>query len=644
MQQAVTLLREERHFWVEELDGVANEYPYKKILEIFVRVNSGGTKLDASDLMFAAMKEGWSDTEQNVEAIVDVLNDGRLGFDKTFALRCLVVANGKGSELSSDKFTSLEGEKLIVAIQASWARAEAAFQELRDFITNDLKLYADKVVRSYGSFVPLFDYLYHNPKPDEGNRVLMRAYYYKAQLFNWYGAQTDNVINAMHTRVGKPLTTGFPLTSVKEYFRDSRKAETELRLEHLLNMRLRFIILNLIYVERFGASPFNVCFKGNEPHVDHIYPQTPLKKTLGLPTAEINHIGNYRFVGATVPQTPDRSRSAIARISAHARREKSIRHGHISTLHIWWARRPLAACRAVICAALWPDPADPNCPQAFRDAAARQIMAFARRADGDMKLLATSSEEGKARWAALAKSHQRQPDRRDRVSLRCGRPARLHRRLRQLGQLDRPAYLETSRALTQAAHEALGGEPGTRPLVVDPFAGGGSIPLEALRVGADAFASDLNPVAVLLNKVVLEYIPKYGQTSWPTRFASGASGSRSRPRRNWLSSTRKTRTARRRSPTSGQGKAINRTIGWISRCEGDVGRDGGCGIRAFAVETAERGCGRRAATLCCDDPDRYTGKILPIALGARFCGTSGGSRGTGMSKEVASGNDQLSPR
>ena len=50
-----------------------------------------------------------------------------------------------------------------------------------------------------------------------------------------------------------------------------------------------------------------------------------------------------------------------------------------------------------------------------------------------------------------------------------------------------------------------------RPLVVDPFAGGGSIPLEALRVGADAFASDLNPVAVLLNKVVLEYIPKYGQ-------------------------------------------------------------------------------------------------------------------------------------
>src|ERR1700688_4580980 len=59
----------------------------------------------------------------------------------------------------------------------------------------------------------------------------------------------------------------------------------------------------------------------------------------------------------------------IKRVSAHARREKSIRHGHISTLHIWWARRPLAACRAVICAALWPDPADPLCPESFRQEA-----------------------------------------------------------------------------------------------------------------------------------------------------------------------------------------------------------------------------------------------------------------------------------
>src|SRR3954453_22940587 len=66
----------------------------------------------------------------------------------------------------------------------------------------------------------------------------------------------------------------------------------------------------------------------------------------------------------------------IKRISAHARREKSIRYGHISTLHIWWARRPLAACRAVILASLWPDPVDENCPRRFRVEGAKLLSRF----------------------------------------------------------------------------------------------------------------------------------------------------------------------------------------------------------------------------------------------------------------------------
>jgi putative DNA methylase len=191
----------------------------------------------------------------------------------------------------------------------------------------------------------------------------------------------------------------------------------------------------------------------------------------------------------------------IKRISAHARREKSIRHGHISTLHIWWARRPLAACRAVICAALWPDPADPLCPDSFRSTA-RQLME--KWASDHLKL---SGEESGRNFVAI----QKDPDLlKDNGLLRRA----LLDFIADFANWDNSTvkeYLDTSRALTQAAHEALGGAPETRSLVMDPFAGGGSIPLEALRVGADAFAGDLNPVAVLLNKVVLEYIPKYGQ-------------------------------------------------------------------------------------------------------------------------------------
>ncbi len=191
----------------------------------------------------------------------------------------------------------------------------------------------------------------------------------------------------------------------------------------------------------------------------------------------------------------------IKRISAHARREKSIRHGHISTLHIWWARRLLAACRAVICASLWPDPADPLCPDMFRRVAREQMTVWAK------DHLDLVSEDSWPRFVGISKDERKLDNL---VELRSA----LLDFIADFANWDNstvPEYLEASRLLTQTAHEVLSGKSGSRPLVADPFAGGGVIPLEALRIGADAFASDLNPVAVLLNKVVLEYIPKYGQ-------------------------------------------------------------------------------------------------------------------------------------
>lgn len=296
--QLLSLLREEKHFWIQELDGVANEYPYDTILDIFVRVNSGGTKLDASDLMFAAMKEAWSDIEEIIEQTTQMLNGPNLQFDKTFPLKCLLVAHGRGAEASPEKFAGADGDKLMAEINGGWGKAEQAFQELRDFLKNDLRIYADKIIRSYNSFIPLFDFLYHNPKPDEATRALMRAYHYKAQLFGWYSQSTDTIVNALHTIVGKVYPAGFPMGELKEYF-NRRGSQTELTRLHLNEARLRFILLNQIYVDQMGSSPFDVKFKGNDPHVDHIYPESMLRTKLGLLSADINHLGNLRFMGAT---------------------------------------------------------------------------------------------------------------------------------------------------------------------------------------------------------------------------------------------------------------------------------------------------------------------------------------------------------
>ncbi|MCP9446719.1 MAG: DUF1156 domain-containing protein [Nitrospira sp.] len=162
----------------------------------------------------------------------------------------------------------------------------------------------------------------------------------------------------------------------------------------------------------------------------------------------------------------------IAVVSRHAAREKSIRHGHPSTLHLWWARRPLASCRAVLLGLLLPDPCDPQCPQEFKEQARTllpRVQGNVGPTDEDLQKALLTFIGDFANWDLAAN----------------------------------PAYLEVSRALVKAAH----GE--EAPLVVDPFAGGGSIPLEALRLGCEAFASDLNPVAGLILKVMLEDIPRF---------------------------------------------------------------------------------------------------------------------------------------
>jgi hypothetical protein len=297
ISQITSLIREDKHFWFDELDGIANKYTYNLILNIFIRVNSGGTKLDAADLMFAAMKEAWSEVEENIESVIELLNNsGRLNFDKTMVLKGIMLVLDKGAILTPDFFLGNQGDLTLNLIEQSWPKISDAFTQLRDFIQSELMLYSDKVVRSYNALIPIFEYFYYNPSPDPINRAKLKSYYYRAQLFNWFSARTDQILNSIHGIFKRNLTSDFPLDEIKKYFKIEVYKEDTLKADHLRDARLRYIFLNMIYVEYTGTSPFNVAFKMNEPHIDHIYPKSKLKKI--HPASEINNIGNYRFVGA----------------------------------------------------------------------------------------------------------------------------------------------------------------------------------------------------------------------------------------------------------------------------------------------------------------------------------------------------------
>ena len=165
----------------------------------------------------------------------------------------------------------------------------------------------------------------------------------------------------------------------------------------------------------------------------------------------------------------------LVAINAAAAREKSIRHGHPSTLHLWWARRPLAAARAVLFAQLVDDPS--SRPELFptehdQERERRRLFRLIEKLvrwenTTNESVLYAAREEIRKSWQRTCADHAH------------------HSRSRELF------------------------DPERLPAFHDPFAGGGALPLEAQRLGMEAHASDLNPVAVLINKAMIEIPPKF---------------------------------------------------------------------------------------------------------------------------------------
>lgn len=170
-------------------------------------------------------------------------------------------------------------------------------------------------------------------------------------------------------------------------------------------------------------------------------------------------------------------------INAAAAREKSIRHGHPSTLHLWWARRPLAAARAVIFAQLVHDPEDLWRCQNPGQEPSSQVKGHWTKARARLFTII----EDLVRWENTTKESVLKPAR-DEI---------------------RKAWRETCELNKDHPQAKELFDPEKMPGLHDPFAGGGSIPLEAQRLGLEAFASDLNPVAVLINKAMIEIPPKF---------------------------------------------------------------------------------------------------------------------------------------
>ena len=183
-------------------------------------------------------------------------------------------------------------------------------------------------------------------------------------------------------------------------------------------------------------------------------------------------------------------------INAASAREKSIRHGHPSTLHLWWARRPLAACRAVLFSQLVDDPSG-----------------YADTLLDDPKIRAQAAADLAVRLKAWrdrkADAHGNVPDTPEPTLEDCAADIERKRLFKIIEDLVKWENSTNEEVLERARAEIRRSCGGVLPPVYDPFSGGGSIPLEAQRLGLPAYGSDLNPMAVMIGKAMIEIPPKF---------------------------------------------------------------------------------------------------------------------------------------
>lgn len=260
----------------------------------------------------------------------------------------------------------------------------------------------------------------------------------------------------------------------------------------------------------------------------------------------------------------------VKEISAESVRDKSIRHGHISTLHLWWARRPLPVCRAVVFASLVPDPMDDNCPQAFKDAVAllldkstnpgdpykpyedipytaahdkmednlrnRLLMFIGKFSDkfiDDEKKGKKTESKNQLSSASLIKWESKNDDEIIGKARKLiwvshnsgsGKTAKelideYNKHYKAIKEAENDLYNTPDRHIESDAvktkevnlQKAIDVFLDKMPKVFDPFAGGGAIPLEATRLGCRTYANDINPVAHIIQKGSIEFPQKFGK-------------------------------------------------------------------------------------------------------------------------------------
>jgi len=268
------------------------DLPYNDVLEVFVRVNSGGIILTKSDLLFSTVILHSPEMERKFIEIVDELNgNGEYDFDTDFLIKCSFVLLDKGAKYDIRK---LRDGKFIRKLEDNFEKIRKALLSTVEFLKTDAKILSKRFLKSDLALIPIVDFIYQQPHQQlpEGQAVRLRQYLYMSFFMRFYSYGPDGKLDVIHKKIKEADSIiNFSLDEISKYM-EERTGMTYVFSESMLyDLDLT---LNIIQ-----GGVFEIPKKrGWSLERDHIFPRSILEAKV-FPEELINNPGNFRYINKT---------------------------------------------------------------------------------------------------------------------------------------------------------------------------------------------------------------------------------------------------------------------------------------------------------------------------------------------------------
>lgn len=257
----------------QELDSIDNPNLYTEddVVEVFIRANSGGTKLGKSDLLFSLLSASWDIADQKMEDLLDDLNKHGFAFDRDFVLKTCLTLLDQGARYEVSKFRKTGVRE---DIEAKWEDISAAIRDVTDFVRSKTYIQCDKALPSYLALIPLIYVRYHFKetwkKAKEVDQYLLRTL-----LAGAFSGQSDNLIDALVKRLKEQK--GYDTNEAFAVIR-SQGRSLELTDDRFWQMGYGSKTIHMLFNLWYPTFTHVPSYDNNLPQIDHIFPRSRLEQ------------------------------------------------------------------------------------------------------------------------------------------------------------------------------------------------------------------------------------------------------------------------------------------------------------------------------------------------------------------------------